>query len=361
MSACATPGCDGEPQWPSIRRSQTWCAACLAGFAHARGYSTEHTLTEPKQRWLLTHQACGRQRHSNLATVRKAEPVCPYCKWTAWAASGRADVLPKYAAAIVSAARAGDLAAASQYAQAYAHHYVWQPERTREVFSSVDAALLDEPVDGDGLDPLGWSCMRCGYIDATPPERMLGQASASWVVCHACNQQRLHQDPAPLVRYFSTRGLALVSTSAADRSVAYDAVCQRCGSARRVSVSTLTSGAPPCLRCDGQHLDPAAPHRVYLFHFPALRAYKVGITHCADDSRLRAHAARGGDLVEVVTVADRSAAVVLERVVLDRFRLWPAEVHVGHFPQGGWTECWSTAAGRPALADVLADLLASSR
>ncbi len=113
MSACATPGCDGEPQWPSIRRSQTWCAACLAGFAHARGYSTEHTLTEPKQRWLLT--------------------------------------------------------------------------------------------------------------------------------------------------------------------------------------------------------------------------------------------------------ADRSAAVVLERVVLDHFRLWPAEVHVGHFPQGGWTECWSTAAGRPALADVLADLLASSR
>jgi hypothetical protein len=103
---------------------QTWCAACLAGFAHPRGYSTEHTLTEPKQRWLLTHQACGRQRHSNLATDREAEPVCSYCKWTAWAASGRADVLPKYAAAIVSAARAGDLAAASQYARAYAHRYV---------------------------------------------------------------------------------------------------------------------------------------------------------------------------------------------------------------------------------------------
>lgn len=234
---------------------------------------------------------------------------------------------------------------------------MWPVQRTRAVFDAVDAELLGDPGDGDGLTPLAWRCRCCGYLDATPAERMEGQARSSWLVCHACNMQRLHQSPQPLVRYYSTRGLRLLSSPAKDRGVPYDAICERCGTRRRVSVMTLTSGSPPCLRCDGHSLDPEAPHRVYLFAFDALTAYKVGITHCADDSRLRAHRGIGGALQEVVTMPDRATAVVLERLVLDRYRAAPAmSVSAHHFPHGGWTECWDMRAGHPSLAALAATL-----
>jgi hypothetical protein len=361
VSACATAGCDRTPQWPSVRRSLTWCEPCLAALAQARGYTPAEPLTGPKQRWLLTHDACGKARHSNLATVRKTGPVCPTCKGRENATWVRAEVMPTFAMAILRAIAVGDLEAAREYAGAFAHRYAWTAERIRELFASIDADLLDDAIEGDGLDPLSWRCQLCGNVDASAPERLLGAEHASWMPCRACDQQRLRHDPAALRRYFSTRGLELLSSPAADRSVAYDARCSRCGTGRRVSVMTLTSGSPPCLRCDGQHLDPSAPHRVYLFAFPLLSAYKIGITHCEDDSRLRAHLAQGGQLLESVTVPDRAAAVMLERLVLDRFRRWPADVHAGHFPQGGWTECWDARAGHPSLADLQRTLEATLR
>ena len=354
---CATPYCARTPAWPSVRRSLTWCQRCLAGLAATRGYTPVEPLSGPRARWLLRHNACGVVRHTNLASVRRAEPVCPHCRWTAWATTAREDVRRFWAPGLTAAVAAGDTAGAHELAEAFVTRYVWPAERVREVFASVDADLIDEPADGDGLDPLSWACGRCGWVDATPPERMLGEASASWLVCHACDQQRLHHDPAPLARYFSTRGLILLSTVAADRSVAYDATCARCGAQRRVSVQTLTSGAPACLRCDGQHLDPAAPHRVYLFAFDALQAVKVGLTHCADDTRLRQHTAAGGRLLGCVQVTDRAAAALLERVVLERYAASPAHgVASAHFPQGGWTECWDAAAGVPDLAALAGEL-----
>lgn len=63
--------------------------------------------------------------------------------------------------------------------------------------------------------------------------------------------------------------------------------------------------------------------------------------------------------MESVTVTDRAAAVMLERLVLDEFRRWPADVHAGHFPQGGWTECWHQQAGHPSLVDLYKTLAAS--
>lgn len=350
---CSTPDCLREPVWPSVRRSKTWCQECLSALARSRGYEPEEPLREPTQRWLLRHLSCSGLRHSNLTTVRKAEPVCPHCRWTRWAEQIRPSVADT-ARKMVAALLAGDASTFVALADFYDHRYVWPAERVAAVFDSADAELLVEPADGDGLTPLPWRCRRCGYIDALPAERMQGESQASWLVCHACNLERLHRSPQPLHRYSSLRGLKLVSTPAKDRHVAYDASCVRCGTPRRVSVMTLTSGAPPCLRCDGQRLDPTAPHRVYLFAFTDLAAYKVGITHCADDLRLIAHQRIGGQLLEIVTLPNRATAVVAERMVLDRYRHAAAPAATTEcFPQGGWTECWAMSAGHPDLKEVV--------
>lgn len=352
MSGCATPGCAREPVWPSVRRSLTWCQECLADLCGAVGYEPAAALTAPKDRWLIRHRTCGRVRHSNLATVRKAVPVCPHCRWTEWAATTRAAVLPAYQRAISSAFAAGDQGALSEYVSAYLNAYVWPADRVRDVFASAGAELLQEPLDGDGLDPVAWRCNTCGYVDAQPPERMALELKASWMACHACDQQRLHHAPAVIDAYFRARHLVLDAPGGDGRGQVHPAHCQRCGQARLVSVVALAGGAPPCLSCDGRRLDPNAEHRVYLFEFPQLHVYKVGITHTADDNRLSAHHRAGGTLMDIITVPNRSVAFLVERLVLDAFRTYPAEVTASLFPQGGHTECWSVLAGRPQLVEV---------
>ena len=109
-------------------------------------------------------------------------------------------------------------------------------------------------------------------------------------------------------------GLTLVSEYAADPKATLEATCSRCGTERRASWSTIAS-APPCLSCDGRRLDPQAPHRLYLFKFPSHRrprGVKVGINHSVDDRRLTQHVAAGGELVQVVDVANRATAFAAE-------------------------------------------------
>lgn len=351
---CATQGCTNQPAWPSVRRSLTWCDDCLRCLCFERGYVPLEPLTDPKARWLVSHVACGKERYTNLRTIRTTEPVCPHCRWSAWGATVRAGLWQNWQRHIITAWATGSTGELTELLHNYMARYVWSAERIRALFDTADAELLTEPEDGDGLDPLPWRCRRCGWIDALPAERMLGEARASWLVCRSCNQDRLHRDPAPLARYYQVRRLRLLATVAKDRAEAYNAECMRCGTLRRVSVGTLASGAPPCLVCDGRRLDPAAPHHVYLFEFPHLQAYKVGITHTADDSRLAKHRAAGGSLCEVVEVPNRATALLLERLILDQYRDHPAEVAEHHFPQGGWTECWDSRVGRPSLADVYA-------
>lgn len=356
MTGCATPGCVRPPAWPSVRRSLTWCQPCLTDLAAARGYVPLEPLGGPKERWLLRHEACGRTRHSNLAAVRKSEPVCPHCRWTAWAQTTRAAVVPAYRSAISRALAAGDLRAAREYAAAYLRAYVWPAERTSELFGAAGARLLETPVDGDGLDPYPWECVACGYRDAHPPERMRLETKGSWLVCRSCDQQRLHHTPGVVAAWFANRNLRVVGEPQPGRDTVQQVECTRCGRPRQASVTQLAGGAVPCAACDGQRLDASAPHRVYLFAFPHLMAYKVGITHCVDDARLAAHARAGGELLDIVEVPDRMAAFLMERRVLDRYAPWPAEVTADHFPHGGWTECWQMTAGRPALSEEPAGL-----
>lgn len=331
MSGCATAGCEGAPAWPSVRRSKTWCQPCLAAMARDRGYEPAEPLTVRKDRWLLTHIACGHPRHSNLDTVRKAAPMCWHCRST------------------VGVWEEGKTYLRTPPSTKPLPDSYFQP--VRDVFASLDAVLLEDPADGYIGRVLDWACVRCGYISGHTAHDLKETSRQSWYACHQCNQARL-RGPQPVILYYSQRGLDLLTSPAREGGEAYDARCRRCGTIRRVSAGTLASGGRPCLHCDGLNMDPRAPHRVYLFHFPSLHVMKTGITNAADDSRLRAHAARGGRLLELLTVRNRAEALLLERTVLDQFRDWPAEMTEEQFPQGGFTECWDERAGRPSLAGM---------
>lgn len=233
----------------------------------------------------------------------------------------------------------------------YANQFVWPVGRQLAVFDAVGGEPFEELEDGTGHYPVLWRCRDCGTIDCKPPARM--QSDASWRECQVCDRARIYNDPARVAGTFRTRGLDLVSAYTGDRDETLDARCMRCSEARRISMRQLTSGVLPCLSCDGQLPDPHAPHRVYLFHYPQLNAYKIGITHSRNDARLGQHVANGGVLISVVPTPDRPTALLIERSVLDRYRGFPARVASADFPFGGWTECWSEQAGYPDLWDAI--------
>lgn len=338
---CAEPGCDAPPAW--VRgRATTWCDAHLAGLAAACGYTPAEPLADPKQRWLVVHDACGTPRHVSFASIRKAvttaraePPVCGRCRWTEWARWVRTQVQPAWD-------RAGLPGPA---------HAEWTVQRQRAAFDACEGEPLEELHDGDGLDPVLWRCRNCGRIDCQPPERL--SPEARWKECADCNNARLYNDLLRVRGSFTTRGLELLQDYPGDRDAPLVARCLRCGAPRTISLHQLTTGVLPCLGCDGTLLDPTAPHRVYLFHFPQLHAYKVGITHARDDGRLQQHRSAGGILIDTVPTPNRAVALVLERDVLDRYRAHPADVLPTDFPHGGWTECWNELAGYPDLHDVM--------
>ena len=96
-------------------------------------------------------------------------------------------------------------------------------------------------------------------------------------------------------------------------------------------------------------------------HFPHLGdvgVYKVGITHCADDNRLKVHQRASGVVLATVQVRDRATALTLERRILDHYLSAAAVAFPPDLlPHGGATKCWSAHAGYPDLADT-ADALA---
>jgi hypothetical protein len=123
-----------------------------------------------------------------------------------------------------------------------------------------------------------------------------------------------------------------------------------CGVERAISYNDLRLGsAPLCWTCT-YGIRPDEPHRVYLFHFPALGVMKVGITHNRHDRRLFDHGMQGGILIDSVLVSDREHARRLESLLRARYSQWvTAEVGSADFPQGGWTETWRDDAPLPDL------------
>ncbi|MBP2474738.1 hypothetical protein JOF53_003610 [Crossiella equi] len=142
---------------------------------------------------------------------------------------------------------------------------------------------------------------------------------------------------------FRTYGLVRDHKGYAKLTERISAFCSApdCGAPRQISVTELLSGATPCLSC-AKPVDPDAPHVVYMMHFPALRAYKIGITNTnARQCRITAHRANGGTVVAQCKVPNKEAALTVERQVLHAVRDHPSGCTERDFPQGGHTETWS--------------------
>lgn len=87
--------------------------------------------------------------------------------------------------------------------------------------------------------------------------------------------------------------------------------------------------------------NPNAPHRVYLFHFPQLAAFKVGVTYTTTDTRLNAHRRAGGQLIQIRELPTWRAALDLERQILTHTAHCRLTYGTTEFPHGGGTECWA--------------------
>ena len=81
--------------------------------------------------------------------------------------------------------------------------------------------------------------------------------------------------------------------------------------------------------------------------------YKIGITHCANDNRLRDHTRNGGLMLHTVQVPDRATALHSERLILNHYQpMAPVSLRRDLLPQGGAIECWSAPIGYPDLLAI---------
>jgi len=127
-----------------------------------------------------------------------------------------------------------------------------------------------------------------------------------------------------------------------------------CGGERRISITDLARGVAPCLSCV-EAADPDAPHVVYKLRFPALLAWKVGITGTeVRHDRIASHIAHGGVLLEYREVPNREAARTVEGLVLGAVRDFPSGCTARDFPQGGYTETWSDDGPDINLGEIIA-------
>jgi hypothetical protein len=279
---------------------------------------------DPRDRFRVRHSPCESITDVSLPMLRNGW-VCRFCKLTNLTAGG--------------------------WLQS---RTIWSLDRQDQLLLVAGFTALAPLMDNaPGDHPVNVECNECGGAQSDSLFGFSEGVRLSWLPCTFCNHARFKPTHDRIRARFEDLGLDLVSEWTGDPKATLEATCRRCGTERRVSWATIAT-APPCLRCDGRRLDPEAPHRVYLFKFPRLGAhgvFKVGITHCVDDRRLAQHVGAGGELVQIVAVADRASAFAIERTVLERFRpLGPVTVSASDLPQGGASECWDAFAGYPALA-----------
>lgn len=212
---------------------------------------------------------------------------------------------------------------------------------------TVNALLPITPL-GDEFAPVGCICP-CGETLVVVPERGYG--------CDRCALTRKRQAKLAAADVFQTAGLRLLATLTGE-NVKQPVECLTCGATRQVRYrDALDGSAPLCWTCThGIRVD--EPHRVYLFHFPVLGVYKVGITHNRHDVRLLQHQIEGGNLIETAVLPDRTSAREVETWVLAAKAPWRrGDIGPRDFPQGGWTEAWSDLAPPVNLADVCASMI----
>jgi len=209
---------------------------------------------------------------------------------------------------------------------------------------------------GDGISPVEVRCLRCGREDVTSCHLIDDSLRRGHEPCRRCVESSIMEWAENRAReFFVSQGLEYFGGSAR-MTDAVPARCMRCGSDRKISLSRLLSGNPPCLDCDG-HLSPDRPHSVYLVHFAHLAVYKVGITFSMQSGRIRDHVRSGGKILDSVLVENRITAFAVERLILDEVYDYRAK-HLtrADLPYGGWTETWKDSGPVVDLAQFVARL-----
>lgn len=316
-----------------MRRSLGWCDFCLTDLVAAAGATAIKLGDGPRERFRTRHNACGAVVDVSLPMMRRGGWVCQICKH------------------LESGPRWRALGAVTQE---------WPVARQEQLLIAAGMRSLLPLADADGHDPINVECTQCGGVQV---ESLFGISEGlrlSWLPCSFCNAARFKPTTTTIADRFASLGMQLLEEFAGDPGRALHAVCRRCDAPRSVSWTAISSGTPPCLRCDGARLDPAAPHRVYLVQFAHLGdvgVFKVGITHCVDDARLHTHQRAGATVIDLIEVRDRATALALERQILDRYRTAaPVALRPDLLPGGGTTECWGAHAGHPDLAGELDSL-----
>lgn len=334
--ACSTPGCERQSRWPRRTRAIGFCDECLTALVEACDATVVRLGDDARARIRTQHNPCGAIVDVLLPMIRRGGWVCQMCK------------------------RTGSLAEMRQWAWYSDHTDVWPVARQEQLLAAAGLRPLQPLGDADKNEPVNVECVECGGAQVDTLCGFSEGLRLSWLPCHHCNAARFKPTTDTVRARFETLRLQLLDEFDGDPSRPLHALCQRCDAPRTVSWQAVGSGTPPCLRCDSARLDPDAPHRVYLVLFPHLGdmgVYKVGITHCADDGRLRVHQRAGGRVIDTLQVRDRATALALERHILERY-LPAASVTLRRdlLPHGGTTECWSAHAGYPDLAGAAEQL-----
>jgi len=311
-------------------------------------------FTTPKAHRRARCLKCGQVTTARLEYVldknRWGEPVCRVCHWESWAELGmrahRTELDRAVWATLATDPADGELTRlieTSSVVRETVARVWWPTDRTRAMFAKLHHdVLVDTAEHNDGTHPVIVRCQQCGHISVQLPARMDSELAGRWCACQVCHQRNGGSCARDVAIGFESHGLR-VADPLANVGSEQEATCVRCGSPRTVSLRQLNLGQVPCYVCDGA-ADPYSEHRVYLFYFPAWSCFKVGITNAGNDARLVAHQRNGGELVELVTVLNRAAALWVESRALSMVTAWPASGEPVERRVVGWTEMWDEAA-----------------
>lgn len=361
---CDTPCCS-NPAAYATRKAAAYCTTCIDATYRAGGLEPLGGFTKRRDRRPTRCLACSVELTYPLDYVleknQHGEPVCRVCFWHDWAQpqKARKTSLDHHVRAALLAMRDNprsrnaeldELLRTNVIVQDSADACWWPTERIGSVMARLHHdVLLDTAVEhghsdgvNDGWDPVVARCRVCGFDSVMLPGRLGSELAGRWCSCPSCQARNKGSCPSDVLLGFESHGMTIAEPVQGTDTV-QAAECRRCRTPRRISIRKLNRGHVPCYVCDGA-ADPASEHRVYLFHFPAWGAYKVGITNSGNDRRLETHVGNGGILVEIITVAHRGAALWVEAQVLTAVRSWPVSGEPLELRVTGWTEMWDAAA-----------------
>lgn len=348
---CSTPGCGGTAAF-STRTKPTWCTRCIDALFMAGGLKPLEPFLDPKAYRRTECLECGSQMPYRFLYVQEigayGQAVCRVCHWREWGEAygraGKSDLAHAVRSVLASPDKLTDenraLLSSDNTVRSAIQTWWWPTERIRAVVGLLHHDLLADTGNGvnDGMDPVILKCRNCGYEHVQLPGRLAAEMTGHWCLCQICNGRNGGVCPSDVEVGFAAHGM-LVPNPEKGTDTVQKARCARCSTPRQVSMRQLNRGVVPCYVCDGA-ADPSTPHRVYLFHFPAWSAYKVGITNSGNDARLDKHRQAGGQLIELLDVPHRGAALWVEQEVLKAMSPWPATELPPDRNISGWTEMW---------------------